>query len=113
MNNVPNSLRKLESEIAYQIAKANKRTQPLDKALPIADFGNWRLIKNRYPYDEIFEKHDMLIALKGQTQVDDEVQGIIEMLTDYDIWFVNFVHRRSVPDIFHIHLGKYKKRDSR
>lgn len=110
MKNIPNSLRSEKLEIAYQLAKSNKETTSLHKEIAIADFGNWRLIQNRYPYDLVFSRHDMLIANKGQTMVDSEAQDIIEGLLDYDIWFVNFKHRRSVHDTFHIHLGKYKSR---
>lgn len=111
--NLPNSLRTEQSELTYQLARANNELRPLTEEPAIKKWKNWALIPNRFPYDEVFAKHDMLIALNDQKQVDDEVQEIINSLDDYDIWFVNYPHKRSVPGIFHIHLAKFKERNER
>lgn len=110
---LPNSLRSRQGESFYQVARLEGNLEPLDKAEAIREWDRWKLIPNRFPYDSVFEKHDMLIAMDGQKQVDDEVQQIINSLDDYDIWFVNYPHKRSVPAIFHIHLAKYKQRNER
>jgi hypothetical protein len=111
---VPTSLRTYDTEVRYQLDKAEGKTRPLEEEPSIQDWERWRLIDNSYPYDAVFEKHHMLIPTEGyrQTVKDDDLHAILEELApEYDFWFVNFPHRQSIKNLLHIHLVKHKSRE--
>lgn len=111
---VPTSLRTTETERRYQQDKLSGTTKSLENEPAIQEFEKWRLITNSYPYDAVFDKHDMLIPTEGhwQTLQDADLHEILALLaSEYDFWFVNFPHRQSVKNLLHIHLVKHKPRE--
>lgn len=112
---VPVSARQFASEVAYQEAKGAGETVPLDQEPHLIDWHYWYLVKNRFPYDMIFEAHEMLLPKSGVSYrselTDDEVAELDEILGklsgQYDLYFENFNHRRSVQDIYHLHVARY------
>jgi len=112
--NIPTSLRTYDTELRYQEDKQAARTVPLEDEPAIQEWERWRLITNRYPYDAVFSKHDMLIPTEGywQTVKDDDLHSILEEIAaEYDFYFVNFPHRQSIKNLLHIHLVKHKSRE--
>lgn len=112
---IPNSMRTLELETKYQEDKQNGKTKDLLDEPAIKEWNGWRLIENAYPYDLIFKKHHMLIPTNEATQASrlhsSGLHRILKNLSsDYDLWFVNMPHRRSIKGLFHIHLVSYKDR---
>lgn len=116
-DNVPTSARRRASELAYQDAKTTGATVPLDQEEHIFDFDGWYMIENRYPYDMIFETHDMLLPRSGAATREEltlaealELNTILaELNHNYDLYFENFSHRRSVMSLFHLHFARYHK----
>ena len=90
------------------------QTKPLgfkyDK--PVADFTDWLLIKNIFPYDRIFKKHHLLIPAERKAKFTDlplrtqrRYHEILARLEPYyDRYFVNMPKGRSVPEHWHCHL---------
>lgn len=109
---IPTSLRKTSTEARYQKDKLDGKTVQLLEEPAIIERYGWRLIANRYPYDAVFGKHDMLIPVLGQTEIDDNCHKLLaELAEGYDFWFVNFKHRQSIKNLLHIHLVKHKPRE--
>lgn len=109
---IPTSLRKTATEKQYQLDKQSGNTIPLLEEPAILERYGWRLIANRYPYDAVFEKHDMLIPIDGVGEFDGDFYNLLnELSPEYDFWFVNFRHRQSIKDLVHVHLVKHKPRE--
>lgn len=119
---LPMSLRKRESEIAYQEAKKAGDTVPLELEPSLRMWRHWRLIDNRFPYDSAFVTHHMLVPNRGgvanrwdlnaveKAEFESILHGFV--YPTYDLWFENTPHRRSVATLYHVHLGKYKEAHS-
>lgn len=114
---LPMSARTEESELKYQVAKVLEQTVPLDQEEHILDYDHWYLIENRFPYDMIYDEHDMLIPRSGVATREEltlaeaiELTDIIDELSgQYDLVFENFKHRRSVLNLYHVHLASYHR----
>lgn len=116
MNEVPGSLRKRQSEIAYQYAKAEGTLKPLSLEETVKEWQCWKLIKNRFPYDGCFQEHDLLIPIREisfkHQMTDVERFELDQIIADYaepnyDVVFENMTSRRSIMSLYHIHFGKY------
>lgn len=121
MNEVPASLRKLESEKRYNYAKAEGTLKPLSLENVKHQWKHWKLIENRFPYDMCFQTHDLLIpkrliADKSELfprelkELDSIIHGYCQ--TNYDMVFENMNKRRSVMALFHLHAATYYKNRS-
>lgn len=114
---VPTSARSMEAEASYQLAKEIGVLKPLDQEPRLIQYKHWYLIANRFPYDMIFEVHDMLVPMSGAATRHEltaaalvELQEILDELSNqYDLVFENFAHRRSVLTLYHLHLARYYK----
>lgn len=112
---MPMSLRKFDSELQYQCAQALQTLVPLEQEEHILNYELWYLVKNRFRYDIAYKEHDMLIprrevATRGELNVQEniELESIInELSNQYDLMFENFSHRRSIKNLFHLHLASY------
>ena len=78
---------------------------------PIQQFRFWKLVTNKYPYDKIAKKHDMIIPLR-HTDLDGITAEEWEELSFLKSSFINenyeFLieatpHRQSIPGHFHLH----------
>lgn len=107
------SLRKDSSERLY--AKADKSSSLLDEEL-IQEWQYWVLVKNRFPYDMAFSKHDLLVTKRkvSEDELSEEEKAELEKIIPslegkYDSRLINYPSKLSVKDHFHIHLLKFKK----
>lgn len=83
----------------------------------IEEYTHWRLMPNRFPYDRLFEKSDMLVLRRhsdeyGLTQ--DERRELLhlkaEVLSDrYDGFLEQLPKQRSIPHHYHVHVVTYKR----
>lgn len=79
----------------------------------------WVVIPNDFPYDQIFQKHDLLIPKRifpfasDMTQEEfDELQRLkIDLDTHYDAVLENLYEGRSVHKHFHLQLFVWKRVD--
>ena len=115
---LPFSLRTADGERRYQEAQQKGETIPLDREPHIAEFTYWFAIANAYPYDAVYEKHDMLlprrkIQHRNQLNADElaELKTIITYFIDpnYDQFFENMTRRKSVLNHYHTHMGVFWK----
>lgn len=114
---LPMSLRSYKSEMTYQLAKKDGRTIPLELEPALQIWDHWRLVQNRFPYDNAFKIHHMLLpkraGIRERWDLNEEEKAEFEKLLkefvypNYNTWFENCPSRRSVPSIYHIHLGVY------
>lgn len=115
---IPTSARTANGELGYLYAKSVGHLLPLDCEPRLISWRYWYLIENRFPYDMIFSQHDMLVPVSGvatraELTVPEliELNGILDELSNqYDLWFENFNHRRSIKATYHLHLGRYHGR---
>lgn len=114
---LPMSLRTADQEQAYQNAKANKTTKPLELVPSIKIFDHWRIIENEYPYDVGYKRCHMLVVKRAgigawnelNTYELSELDRIKQeyLYSEYDQIIENCPSRRSVPHLFHLHLVNF------
>lgn len=114
---LPMSLRTAASEQAYQDAKLNRTTKPLELEPALKIFNHWRIIENGFPYDVAFSRHHLLVPKRASVaqrwDLNDEERKEFEVILkdyiyqEYDLWFENCPKRRSVGGYYHIHLANY------
>ena len=83
-----------------------------EKDLLKKEYNHWVLLENRYPYDAIFSKHDMLAPKRhipdaselSRTEWEDYYVIEEDLRRDYDVKWENFPHRRTIQSHYHIHL---------
>lgn len=111
------SLRYPETEELYQREREAGLLKLLSEEPALYEWEYWRLITNRFPYDSIFKTHHMLIPKRDLTeawQLDPAERHEFNQLLQYFIhptyhmWFVNCPGRRSMPTLYHVHLGIFK-----
>ncbi len=87
------------------------------KELLIKEFKYWMILKNRFPYDRIYEKSHMLAVKRhAASEADLTVNEIMELrmikkdhLKNYHVLLENVGARISIKDHFHLHILKFKK----
>jgi len=107
------SLRKPESEKIYQDKPKKEGCFLCDRDLLLKEYEHWILVENKYPYDLIASKHD-LIATKRHIKGHDNltIAEIAELNkirneTNYDLEMFNKPIRQSHNTHFHIHFIKF------
>jgi len=111
----PMSVRRLESEQAYQRAKHQGVIRPLNEEPVLINYKHWFLIANRFPYDMIYAEHDLLVCKRQVARRDDlsiaeliELnEAINELENQYHLIFENTMSRRSIKNHYHLHLARY------
>lgn len=79
------------------------------------NFTHWRLIPNRFPYDEVFEPHDMLIPIRHTADINEEERLELEEIKKSYInhhyrYIMEATHStKSIPQHYHLHLVEIKK----
>jgi len=109
------SLRKPENEKIYQERKKEKGCFICDLDMLVKKYKYWVILENKYGYDLIAEKHDLLcpkrhISTREELTVDelDELKIIREETGDeYDFEMWNYLARQTHPIHFHYHLIKF------
>jgi hypothetical protein len=77
-------------------------------------FTHWKLIPNRFPYDKIFERHDMLIPIRHTAEINEEEKSEFEEIKKSYInthyrYIMEATHRtKSIPGHYHLHLVELK-----
>ncbi len=108
------TLRKPESEKKYQEEKKSISGCPFCTEEVIHSWKNWSLVPNKYPYDLVASKHDLLILKSHRPEPNKEELAELEEIkkmkftSEYHCLIENFVQRQSVPGHFHIHIIRYK-----
>lgn len=101
----------LRSEENFERYKRERRS--LKEIPTIRAWTYWRLVKNEYPYDKIFDRHDLLILarenVKSLFNLTAEERNELEAITDelqseYDGILSPFNHTMTYPETFHLHL---------
>lgn len=116
MKPLPISLRTLKGEKEYAKAKNQRELIPLSREPVIKRWNFWKLITNRFPYDVAFQTHHILIPTRQVAEKsdltkyeNDELEEILTYFVEpvYDMYFINTKAKRSVKNLFHIHLVRY------
>ena len=90
---------------------------PLCIESPTKTFTYWLLLPNKYPYDAVATKHDLLLSRRHvatyeelnqaeQDKLRTLKQGILN--TDYDYILEAMPKNKSIPGHFHLHLIQAK-----
>lgn len=102
--------------------KARRADMPFDfslRHLPRVFLGtHWAVYENEFPYDMILQVHHLLVPHRDfrhewemNTAEQNELFSLKEVWGEtrvYDSIMVNLPHNRTVPDLFHYHLIKFK-----
>jgi len=83
----------------------------------IREYEHWRLMPNRFPYDRLFSKSDMLVLRRHSDEYgirEDERAELLELKTsvlvdEYDAFLEQLPKQRSIPHHFHVHLVQYRR----
>ena len=108
-------MRSNESEALYEEYKKQGGLDNgcrLCEAPALQTFTHWKIVENKFPYDLIASKHDMLVPLVHGTAQDitndawAELQQIRNDVINkhYDFWIEPTPHMRSIPNHMHIHV---------
>ncbi len=87
----------------------------------VKEYTHWFIRENKFPYDLIFSKHDMLVPRRVISSYEDmtpeELEEYImirkEISGKYDGILENFTSAKSVQAHFHPHLFVWKKVDEK
>ena len=109
------TLRKPESEAIYQEYLKNKRGG-CPFCLEVDDGKLWRIQPARFPYDAVYEQHDLLIPARHISSIESLTTNELDNLKDifnqlnltnqYSSISLNFKHKQTVPSHLHFHLLK-------
>ena len=109
------SLRTPESQAIYKKHIQDgglKNGCPLCAHEPRTLFRFWKIMPNKFPYDKIAEKHDMLVPLRHVTESEftsEEIKELKEIKDDYlntnYEYIIEAAHKnKTIPAHFHLHL---------
>lgn len=111
------TLRKTESEKIYEEYKKNKYDGVCifcKREGLIAEFQKWVLIENKFPYDRIAERHELLALKRHVANANElskkELEELLwlESFLEYDMMILNKKRCRTLPNHLHFHLLKLK-----
>lgn len=106
------TVRKPETEQAYQNAKATGDLEPLHLVKPIKEWDHWKLVANRFPHDRLNAKH-LMVVLKREANIfaitnaelDELWRTVLPELDDqYHYVKLNLAAMRSVANVPHLHV---------
>lgn len=108
------ALRSDEMSAAYKALRESgflERTCPLCDTEAIQTFTYWKIIPNRFPYDRIAKRHDMIVPLRHAKEEELSQDEWVEYSTikhsylqEYDYVLEATVKKKSIPAHFHLHL---------
>lgn len=111
------TLRRQSSEDYYAAEKAAGRTNRLRDEPELQSHRYWAIIRARFPYDSVFQRHDLIIpkrdfALGTEMNAAEwrELQMLIQaqdFQVAYDLVFENTMPRRTEQALYHLHAAKY------
>jgi len=85
---------------------------PLCEARTIESFTYWRIINNKYPYDAVAHKHEMIVPIRHCAETDlteAEIKELAELKTtlinDRYVYLIEaLANSKSIPGHHHLHL---------
>ncbi|MCA9358443.1 hypothetical protein KC902_04245 [Candidatus Kaiserbacteria bacterium] len=86
------------------------------EAPSVIEFEHWRIIQNKFPYDEIARRHDMIVP-KVHKKEEDLTAIELQELRELKIGHINDTYQmlmesvpknKSLPQHFHLHLLQIK-----
>lgn len=88
----------------------------LCEAPSVIEFEHWRIIENKFPYDEIARRHDMIVPKvhkREESLTSAELQEFAELkktyINDtYQMVMESVPKNKSLPQHFHLHLLQIK-----
>lgn len=104
---------KKSEEKYYKHLKNKKGGCPMCDRSGLKTFKYWKIIKNRFPYDRIAKKHNMLVPIRHVVEDDLNQKELIEFKkiknsflkdSDYDYIMEASPKIKSMPTHFHLHL---------
>ena len=108
------SLRTPEGEKAYSDYRATRTEEDgcaLCDAVVLKTFSHWKVIPNKFPYDRIAGKHNMIIPIRHvveeelTTEERTEFFEIKDEVTKGYNWIIEATpSTKSIPEHFHLHL---------
>ena len=113
------SLRTEATEAKYTREKGDPKICPLCKGIEevVENHKYWRIVKNKYPYDNAFSVSHMVVCLRHvetEAQLTDIERIELKMIKKialrgltYDMWIENAIPRRSVLPHLHYHLLQF------
>lgn len=107
---LPISHRSLEGELKYQVAKANRKSQPDLLTIPSIDReGSWIVIENEFPYDMMYKTCRMAVhinATSPEDLFDSDWQDLLILFKrgGYHELKLNAPVKQSVRHQLHFHL---------
>lgn len=110
-------MRLARDEKTYQKAILAGGTRLLYEEPAIIGFKNWKIVGNRFPHTKIAEKNDMLVLKRELDDITrlnpEEAVELIHLLEGlreaYDAVLYNFDSMRSVHNVPHFHLYRFKE----
>lgn len=114
------SFRTRETEARYQEDKRLGNTRPLQSEPSLVEFTYFRIIHNRYEYDDKFDPEtcDMLIVKRKVARKSEFTPEELKELTEieegyanqhYEHFIKNTEKSMSLPDLWHCHLVNKKQ----
>lgn len=117
---IPMTLRSKKYESTYQRTIKQNKTRTITSIETIKDFVYWKIVPNDFPYDMVYETSHMLVLKRRASDMSrldpSELNELIEIkecyINDkYDQIIENLSTKRSVKNIYHLHLVRlYKDR---
>ena len=111
------SLRKKKSEKFYQEDVPEKGCFCCGWDMLVKEYKHWVVLNNKYPYDAIASKHDLICPKRHIVSRDElttvelaelrEIRKLNEKIYDFEMW--SYPHRQTHPVHYHIHLIKFNK----
>ena len=111
------SLRKKESEKIYQKREEEKGCFICNKDLLAKEYSHWVILKNRYPYDAIASRHDLLcpkrhISDREELTINElaelrEIRKANSDIYSFEMW--NYPSKQTHKVHFHLHLLVFKE----
>jgi len=115
------SLRKKESEKIYQEREKGKGCFICNRDLLSGEYEYWVVVKNKYPYDAIASRHDLLCPKRHISTREEltfaelaELEEIRKANSDiysFEMW--NYPSKQTHKVHFHLHLLVFKEIDPR
>lgn len=113
---LPRTWRSVDTHNKYEADRQNfiKKSDccPLCEAKSIETFSHWRIIANRYPYDAIATRHEMIVPIRHCQEDELTAAELAELkelkstyINEHYLYVVEAVPRtKSIPGHHHLHL---------
>lgn len=105
------TLRTSKMERKYQRLRNKDYCPFCAQEMLVADYGDWIIIGNKFPYNKVFSVSHMLAPKEHISDLNQEqkemLENILRGLNGYDMYAWNVPKKQTIPRHFHIHLLKF------